>query len=86
LFVAHDQDLSPLLPSLGMPTLLLWGDSDPISPVAVGQWLSKVLPRSKLHIVSGGTHTFCNAQPNEVAPLIQAHLLSEALHLPNDRS
>ncbi|MEN3113194.1 alpha/beta fold hydrolase [Uliginosibacterium paludis] len=78
LFAAYDRDISHLLPSLSIPTLLLWGDQDPISPVPVGQWLSKVLPRSHLHVVSGGTHTFCNAQANDVAPLIKQHLLSDA--------
>jgi poly(3-hydroxyoctanoate) depolymerase len=74
LFAAYDQDLSSLLPTLRIPSLLLWGDDDPVSPVGVGRWLSTVLPSSRLHVVRGGTHTFCHAQANEVAALIRAHL------------
>src|SRR5262249_34244295 len=33
------EDLSQQLGSIAAPTLLLWGDSDPISPVAVGKRL-----------------------------------------------
>lgn len=75
LFFAYDRDLSPLLPSIRVPTLLLWGDSDPVSPVGAGQWLAGALPNSTLHVVPGGTHTFANTRPGEVAPVIDRHLL-----------
>lgn len=74
LFAAYSEDLSPLLPSIAVPTLLLWGDSDPISPVGVGQWLSEVLHRAELHVVRGGGHTFANSKADEIAPLIDRHL------------
>jgi pimeloyl-ACP methyl ester carboxylesterase len=78
LFAAYDQDLASRLPSIDVPTLLLWGDSDPVSPVGVGQWLSTVLPRSSLHVIRGGTHTFSNGLAGEVAPLIDSHLSTAA--------
>lgn len=74
LFVAYDRDLLPLLPSIRVPTLLLWGDSDPVSPVGAGRWLARVLPNSTLHVVAGGAHTFANTRAAEVAPLIGGHL------------
>jgi pimeloyl-ACP methyl ester carboxylesterase len=35
-----DLDLSPLIPTITAPALLLWGDADEISPVAVGRHLA----------------------------------------------
>ena len=46
---------SPPLPveNIKAPTLLIWGDADPISPVAVGCHLEGRLP-TQLHVVPGG--------------------------------
>ncbi|MBL8698612.1 MAG: alpha/beta fold hydrolase [Alphaproteobacteria bacterium] len=59
---------------LAMPTLLLWGDDDPISPISVGEHLRARLPNAQLHVIAGGTHSFANDDPEDVAPLIAAHL------------
>lgn len=67
-------DLSAQLPTISQPTLLLWGDADPISPVAVGERLRDLLPHGRLHVIAGGGHDLVNARAAEVAPLIAAHL------------
>lgn len=36
-FIDYHEDFTERLHELEMPVLLLWGDSDPISPVAVGE-------------------------------------------------
>jgi poly(3-hydroxyoctanoate) depolymerase len=72
-------DLSERIRTIGTPTLLLWGDSDPISPAAVGEYLESLLPRSKLIIIPGGSHGFAEEQPDVIAPYIASHL---ALELP----
>ena len=74
LFAAYDDDLSPRLPSVAIPTLLLCGDQDPVSPVAAARWLAAVLPQASLHVVRGGSHTFARTHADEVAPVIDAHL------------
>lgn len=56
------------------PTLLLWGDSDPISPTAVGRHLQSRVANSRLHIVGGGDHDLARTHAAEVAPLIERHL------------
>ena len=56
------------------PTLLIWGDSDPISPVAVGQYLERRMPNARLHVVPGGDHSLASARADIVAPLIARHL------------
>lgn len=73
-FSEYDEDLTPQLHKIKSPTLLLWGDADPISPVSAGQRLAALLPNAKLHIVSGGDHNLVMIHAKEVAPLIDAHL------------
>ena len=57
-----------------MPTLLLWGDAVPISPVAVGQRLQRLLPRSRLVVLPGGQHDLAQVYAEQVAMLIDRHL------------
>jgi len=56
------------------PTLLIWGESDPISPVAVGKHLEQRIAGSRLHIVPAGDHDVAQTHANEVAALIAAFL------------
>lgn len=73
-FADYGEDLTPQLAAIRAPALLLWGDADPISPVAVGERLASLLPRATLHVLPGGGHDLANALAGEVAPLIDAHL------------
>lgn len=73
-FADSRDDLSAEIPTLGMPTLLLWGERDAISPVAVGARLAAILPCARLTVVSGGDHDMAFALAGELAPLIDAHL------------
>ena len=67
-------DLSHDLPRVRQPALLLWGNADPISPVAVGERLRQLLPSATLHVMAGGDHSFVHTRPAELVPLIAAHL------------
>lgn len=62
------------LHTVNHPTLLLWGDADPISPVAVGRFLQRQLPYAELSVIAGGTHALANERAAEVAHLIARHL------------
>lgn len=73
-FASDGEDLAPQLASLAIPTLLLWGDADPVSPVQVGQQLARLLPRARLHVISGGDHGLASTHAGVVAPLIDQHL------------
>lgn len=59
---------------IAAPTLLLWGDADPISPLAVGRHLEARIPDARLHIVAGGDHDLAQTHAAEVMPLIARHL------------
>ena len=68
------RDLSGLLGQVAAPTLLIWGDDDPISPTAVGERLAGVLPDATLRVMGGGTHSVGHDEPQRVAELVEAHL------------
>lgn len=56
------------------PTLLIWGDADPISPVAVGRHLEQRIAGSRLHVVPGGDHDVAQTHAAAVAALVATHL------------
>lgn len=62
------------LAQLTLPILLLWGDQDPLSSIAVGQYLQKTFPNAQLEIVTGGDHFFASTQADVIAPIIQNFL------------
>ena len=43
-----DNDTTDLLPTINVPTLLLWGDDDRCSPLAVAGWFRDTIPGSEL--------------------------------------
>ncbi len=67
-------DLSQRISAIAIPVLLLWGDADPISPVAVGRRLLELLPHAELVVVPGGTHDLVAERAAEVAPRIDRYL------------
>ncbi|KVO09220.1 alpha/beta fold hydrolase [Burkholderia ubonensis] len=73
-FVSFRADLSAELSRVAQPTLLLWGDADPISPVAAGRRLLERLPDARLHVVPGGQHDLAAVHARALAPLVDAHL------------
>jgi pimeloyl-ACP methyl ester carboxylesterase len=76
-FIGERRDLTPQLPTLQMPVLLLWGGADPISPVRVGERLAALLPRADLRIFPKGGHDLGFVHATEVAALIDDHLAGD---------
>jgi len=68
------EDLSSRLHGVTMPTLLIWGDRDQISPVAVGERLRDALPDARLAVVPGGNHDFPRTHADMIRPLMADHL------------
>jgi pimeloyl-ACP methyl ester carboxylesterase len=62
------------IPLITAPTLLLWGDRDPISPIAVGEHLAALLPNAILRVIAGGTHSLASDHAHDVATQILEHL------------
>lgn len=59
---------------IAAPALLIWGDADPISPVAVGRHLEQRMPDARLRIIAGGDHDLAISHAGQVAALIRGHL------------
>lgn len=77
-FATETTDLSEHLQEVAAPTLLLWGDADPFSPVAAGERLAMLLPDARLHVINGGDHDLGLHHAGRLAPLIDAHLAAAA--------
>jgi pimeloyl-ACP methyl ester carboxylesterase len=73
-FVDDRTDLTARLGAIRAPTLLLWSDSDPVSPLSVGRFLAARIAGARLEVVRGGSHAFASERPDEVAPLVRRHL------------
>ncbi|WP_439816874.1 alpha/beta fold hydrolase [Zavarzinia sp. CC-PAN008] len=63
-------DHSAEIGTLDLPVLLLWGDADPISPVAVGERLCHLLPDARLVVIPGADHSFVETHAAQVAELV----------------
>jgi len=66
-----------------LPTLLIHGSRDVITPVASSQNLAQMLPESKLVIIEGAGHVPTVARPSEVARAIEEYF---AINSPNTAS
>ena len=73
-FVDEREDLTERLREIAIPVLLLWGDADPISPVAVGRRLAELFPRAELVVFEGGMHDLILERAEDVVPHIDKHL------------
>ncbi len=67
-------DLTARMARIACPTLLIWGDSDPVSPILVGQTLAALIPHSHLLIVEDGQHDLGCAMAPRLAPAIMTLL------------
>lgn len=49
-------DIRPLLPRVRAPTLLLWGEHDPVTPVEDGRLIETLIPCARLVVIDGASH------------------------------
>lgn len=73
-FTSYSSDLTAQLSSINLPVLLIWGECDPISPLAVGKALMNHFPSAELRLIPRGQHDLARVHAQLVAPLIDAHL------------
>jgi pimeloyl-ACP methyl ester carboxylesterase len=51
-----DADTRDLLPTIRVPTLLIWGDADARSPMAVAHQFHDAIPGARLAVIPGAGH------------------------------
>src|SRR4029450_58024 len=54
------------LPSIAVPTAIIVGDQDAITPPAMSEKMNKAIPKSQLTLVQGAGHMACMEQPDQV--------------------
>lgn len=67
-------DPGDLLPSLGMPTLVITGDADPFTPLRAAKRMVELLPDATLLVVPGASHGCILEEPETVNTAILEHL------------
>ncbi|MFN7986395.1 MAG: alpha/beta hydrolase [Thermoanaerobaculia bacterium] len=67
-------DLTPLLPRITCPVLVLLASDDRAMPRAGGEALAKALPRGELAVVPGSGHALVVEKPRETIDLLLAFL------------
>lgn len=65
------------LPTITAPTLVLAGSRDPVVPLAWARRAARLLPRGRLVVVEGGTHTLNYSYPRSFAAAILPFLAGE---------
>lgn len=54
--LALKEDLTPLLPGIHVPTLLIWGENDTATPLSDGRLMEKKIPDAGLVVLEGAGH------------------------------
>ncbi|MBI5465034.1 alpha/beta hydrolase [Candidatus Gottesmanbacteria bacterium] len=58
-----NENLSPFLQKINLPTLILWGEEDKVIPLETAYHLKEKIPQAELKIIKGGNHRFPYEQP-----------------------
>ncbi|MGH8957831.1 MAG: alpha/beta fold hydrolase [Acidimicrobiia bacterium] len=64
------------LPAIGLPTLVIWGDEDLITPLADGRRLAEQIEGATVEVIPGAGHQPHRQDPAATAGLIAAFLAS----------
>ena len=76
-FIDDRSDFTDRLASIRIPTRVLSGDADPLSPVPVGEFLRDRIPSADLRVVTGGAHGMAHDEPDRIAALIAPFLAEQ---------
>ncbi|WP_300335885.1 alpha/beta fold hydrolase [Accumulibacter sp.] len=68
----RDVDLRPLLPGLGIRSLLIHGENDALNPLAAAQFLAERLPAARIEVFAGAGHAPFLADPDRFVRLLDA--------------
>ena len=69
-----DEDLTPVLHKITVPTDLFWGTEDTLTPLRDGQLMNTKIIQSKLHVFPGVRHAVHRERAKEIAEVIRKYL------------
>ena len=72
--VSVRSDLGTIAAALHIPTLVIWGEQDPLVPVAVGRRLADLIPGARLRVLPGTGHQPQWEAPDAFHAAVQAFL------------
>ena len=67
-------DATPLLPQVGVPTLVIAGERDLFTPIARSREMAAQIPGAELLVVRGGSHAALLEQPELIALAVEKFL------------
>ncbi|TSC86097.1 MAG: hydrolase [Parcubacteria group bacterium Gr01-1014_8] len=65
------EDLSAFAARISLPTLIIWGRNDTITPLEQGERINSLVAGSVLRVVDGATHFVQQEKPDRVSTLIK---------------
>ena len=71
-------DLTPKLPQIKIPTLIIWGELDKTTPVDDGRLMHKLIPSSRLHIIRSAKHSPQFTNPKEVVRITKKFIMRDS--------
>lgn len=71
-------NLGDKLDQIKAPTLLIWGDSDSITPPFVGKKFNELIPHSELHFIEKCGHAAMMEHPDAFNAILAAFLANQA--------
>jgi len=64
-------DTRELLPTINVPTLLVWGDADKRSPLHVAHAMRDAIPGARLQLIAGAGHLSNLEQPTDFTTIVR---------------
>lgn len=78
---AQRNNLAVDLPKILVPTLLIWGLNDTITPPMVGYEFNRLIPNSKLRFIDRCCHAPMMERPEKFNELVEDFLVGSQMHL-----
>ena len=74
-----EHSAADVLPTITVPTLLVAGERDQLTPVATAERMQRAIPGSRLVVFPGHSHLVQVEKPREVHAALDAFLAENAL-------
>ena len=65
-----NSDLSADLRKITLPTIIVWGENDRITPIRDGKLMHEAMKNSTFHVIKEGRHSPQLTHPKEVTEII----------------
>ncbi len=79
---AQRNNMAAVIPEIKVPTLLIWGLNDTITPPHVGHDFNRLIPNSELHFIDKCCHAPMMEQPEEFNKILAPFLEKINLEIP----